>query len=235
MKLNYAKQKVAPAFTLIEVLLAVGIFAIVLLAINTVFFSALRLERATSRMVDARLPLNQAFALLRRDLQGAVPPLTNSYLLPRNFSAGGGGGFGAAAGGSLEFYTDTGTLSDAAPWGDVQKVRYELVPAADSATANGQDLVRVITRNVLANTAATEEEQLLMSDVASLEFLCYDGATWRTTWDTSSVDVGLPQAVRVRLQLATGNQPGQRSREPLELLVPLTTVLLTNSLAGGTP
>ena len=75
-------------FTLIEVLLAVGIFAIVLFAINTVFFSALKLERATSQAVDARVPLNQAFAILRRDLQGAVQPMTNSTLLPRNFVAG---------------------------------------------------------------------------------------------------------------------------------------------------
>ena len=60
MKSNRTKRKDARAFTLIEVLLAVGIFAIVLFAINTVFFSALKLERATNRAVDARAPLNQA-------------------------------------------------------------------------------------------------------------------------------------------------------------------------------
>jgi hypothetical protein len=90
-------------------LLAVGIFAIVLFAINTVFFSALKLERATTRVVDARLPLNQAFAILRRDLQGAVPPMTNSICC-RAISPGGGrsGGLGSAQAGSLEFYTATG-------------------------------------------------------------------------------------------------------------------------------
>jgi hypothetical protein len=71
-----------------------------------------------------------------------------------------------------------------------------------------------------------------MSDVESVEFLCYNGTDWRSTWDTSSSDVGLPQAVKVRVQLATENQT-KVSREPLELLVPITTVLLTNSLAGG--
>lgn len=235
MKLNRPMRKVAPAFTLIEVLLAVGIFAIVLFAINTVFFSALRLERSTSHAVDARLPLNQAFAILRRDLQGAVQPMTNSYLLPRNFAAGGSrnGGLGAAQASSLEFYTTTGSISDDAPWGDLQKVRYELVTAADRATAKGQDLVRIITRNVLATTTVEEDEQLLMSDVENVEFLCYNGADWRNTWDTSAGDVGLPQAVRVRLQLASENPTTKLSREPLELLVPISTVMLTNSLAGG--
>ena len=55
MKSNRTTQKDGRAFTLIEVLLAVGVFAIVLFAINTVFFSALRLERATNpRAVDER-------------------------------------------------------------------------------------------------------------------------------------------------------------------------------------
>jgi type II secretion system protein J len=237
MKLNRPTRKAVRAFTLIEVLLAVGIFAIVLFAINTVFFSALKLERATSRVVDARLPLNQAFAFLQRDLQGAVPPLTNSYLLPRHFTTGGGrsGGLGSSQAGSLEFFTTTGTLSDESPWSDLQKVRYELVPAADRASAKGQDLVRVITRNILAITTEEESEQFLVGDVESVEFLCYNGTDWRNTWDTSAGDVGLPQAVRIRIQLAAENPTAKPSREPLELLVPITTVLLTNSLAGGTP
>jgi type II secretion system protein J len=221
-------------FTLIEILLAVGIFAIVLFAMNTVFFSALRLERATTRAVDARQPLNQAFATLRRDLLNAVQPLTNSTLLPRNFISGGRtSGLGSAQAGSLEFYTATGLISDDAPWGDVQKVRYELVPAANPTASQGQELVRVVTRNILATTTEDEEEQMLMGDVESVEFLCYNGTDWRTTWDTSAGDTGLPLAMRIRVQLAPENPGAKISREPIELFVPITTVALTNSLAGG--
>ena len=221
------------AFTLIEVLLAVGIFAIVLFAINTVFFSALKLERATTRAVDERAPLNQALAMLRRDLQGAVQPMTNSYVLTRDFKSGAQGGFGAKAGASLEFYTTTGVINDDDAWGDVQKIRYELVEAADRTTAKGKELVRVITRNILPTTTAQEEEQSLVSNVESIEFLCYNGSDWRSTWDTTTGDVGLPLAVRVRIQLASENPEVKLSRQPLELLVPITTVALTNQLAGG--
>jgi type II secretion system protein J len=234
MKLNRPTKKAESAFTLIEVLLAVGIFAIVLFAMNTVFFSALRLERATNRVVDERQPLNQAFAVLRRDLLGTVQPMTNSTLLPRNFIAGGrSSGLGSAQAGSLEFYTTTGLINDDAPWGDVQKVRYELVAAANPATSKGQELVRVVTRNILATTTEDEDEQFLMGNVESVEFLCYNGTDWRSTWDTSAGDTGLPLAVRVRVQLASENQGAKISREPLELLVPITTQALTNSLAGG--
>lgn len=234
MKIRNLKSKIRNAFTLIEVLLAVGIFAIVLFAINTVFFSALKLERATSQAVDKRAPLNQAFAILRRDLQGAVQPMTNSTLLPRHFITGGrSGGLGSDQSGSLEFYTTTGALSDDAPWSDLQKVSYELVASSDAANSKGQDLVRVITRNVLATTTEAVDEQLMMSDVESVEFLCYNGSDWRNAWDSSAGDAGLPFAVKVRVQLAPENQATKMLREPLELLVPITTVLLTNSLAGS--
>ena len=132
----------------------------------------------------------------------------------------------------MEFYTTTGVISDDVAWSDLQKVRYELVASTDRANAKGQELVRIITRNVLATATEQQDEQLLVSGVESIEFLCYNGSDWRSTWDTSSSDVGLPQAVKVRVQLASENQT-KISREPLELLVPITTVLLTNSLAGG--
>jgi type II secretion system protein J len=218
-----------------EVLLAVGIFAIVLLAINTVFFSAIRLERAVTRMVDTRQPLNRTFALLRRDLAGAVPPETNSYQLTRDFRCTmARGSMSSAASASLEFFTTTGVISDELPWGDLQRVRYELVSPPAPASAGGLDLVRRVARNVLALNADEEEEQFLMSEVARLEVLCFDGASWRETWDTTAGDTGLPLAVRVRVQLANTNNPNAVLRnEPLELFVPITTEMLTNQLAGG--
>jgi len=234
MKSNRTTTIDACAFTLIEVLLAVGIFAIVLFAINTVFYSALKLERSTSRAVDARAPLNQALAILRRDLQGAVQPMTNSYVLRRDFRIGTkSGSLALSQSLGLEFYTTTGSISEVAPWGDVQKVRYELTEAADRTRAKGMELVRTVTRNVLPTTTALEAEQSLVTEIASLEFLCYNGSNWRNTWDTTAGDVGLPLAVRVRIQLASDNPSAKSSREPLELLVPITTMSLTNQLAGG--
>ena len=45
-------QPSAPGFTLIEALLAIGIMAVVLVAVNAVFFSALRLRDRASAAVD---------------------------------------------------------------------------------------------------------------------------------------------------------------------------------------
>src|SRR5215472_15632853 len=62
------------AFTLIELLLAITIFSIVLIAMNTVFYAALRLRNNTAEALDEALPLQRAVAVIQRDLANIVPP-----------------------------------------------------------------------------------------------------------------------------------------------------------------
>ena len=232
---NPPTRTAARAFTLIEVLLAIGIFAIVLVAINTVFYGALRLRAATTRAVDQAVPLNQAFAILRRDLLGAAPPGTNGALAGEFKSGTVSGTLGLGQNNGLEFCTTSGVINDDAPWGDLQRVVYELRDPAIRTDGAGKDLIRSVTRNLLATTTPEVTEQLLLGGVERLEFLCYDGADWRETWDLSAGDVGLPSAVRVRILLAANNGPSAANRQPMELLVPLVTQANTNQtqVAGG--
>jgi general secretion pathway protein J len=220
-------------FTLIEILLAVAVFAIVLLGVNTVFYSALRLERSTHRLLDERLPLNHALATLRRDLQGAVQPDSNGVFICDYKSGAARGGFASSPSGSLEFCTTTGRPGKDAPWADLQRVKYELTEPTNAAAGGGMDLVRVVTRNLLPVTTEETDEQWLMGGIESVEFLGYNGTEWRDTWDSSSGDAGLPQAVRVRVQLALPENRKTTRREPLELFVPLTTQARTNPVTGG--
>jgi prepilin-type N-terminal cleavage/methylation domain-containing protein len=57
----------ARAFTLIEMILAVGIAAIVMLAVSGVFFTALHLRNTTQALVDAETPVDTTFTLLSLD------------------------------------------------------------------------------------------------------------------------------------------------------------------------
>ena len=141
---------------------------------------------------------------------------------------------GEAGSAGLDFYTSTGTISDKAPWGDLQEVFYELKAPTDR-NERGMDLVRCLNRNLLATTTQTPEIQRLMGNVQTLEFECYDGTQWRNTWDTSSGDTNLPATVRVRIQLAA--RPGEeasKTARPLEMLVPLVSQTRTNLTTGGT-
>lgn len=221
------------AFTLIEVILAVGIFAIVLVAINTAFFAALKLRQKTSEALERRLPLDHALSVIRRDLMNAVPPggvLAGDF---RNGNSGGAAssssksssaaganrGLGTAQNGGLDFFTSTGNLRDDAPWGDIQEVNYQLQEPADRLHTYGRDLVRTVTRNLLATAAQVADVQRLVGNVETLDFFFFDGTQWRNDWDTTAGDTGLPQAVRVRIQLASADGPSPRGAQPMEMVV----------------
>jgi len=230
---NYGSN--ADAFTLIEILIAVAIFGIVLVAINTVFYSGLHLQRATTRMLDESAPVQQAFAMMRRDLRGAILPPTNSAFGSWFKSGADNQSFGSSSDATLEFYTTTGTLRHENPWSDLQRVSYQLTNSTDRTTLQGRDLMRVVTRNLMPTGVEESELEYVMSGVESMEYECFNGTEWSKTWDTELEDAGLPQAVRVRLLMINTNAVNSILREPLELLVPIVTQSRTNAtqVAGG--
>lgn len=223
-------------FTLIEMLLALAICAIVLVAVNGVFATAVRLRDKTSEAVEEALPVNRALNALCRDLKGTVGPggyLAGDFKCGVQATGATMGLSGEAGNAGLDFYTATGTITDKDPWGDVQEVFYELKAPSDR-NQTGMDLVRCINRNLLATTTQTPDIQWLMGNIQTLEFDCYDGSQWRNTWDTSTGDTNLPVAVRVRIQLAARAGQESGTEQPIEMLVPLVSQGRTNSAAGGT-
>jgi len=217
MNLRTSIRSATSGFTLVELILAVGVAAIVLAAINGVFFSAMRLRDSTTRAVEASLPLQRAVDLLRRDLQNAMPPLTNG-VFSGTFKAGQVLSTGLNQPVDLELCTTTGALKENEPWGEVQRVDYSLRPPSD-ASAVGKDLIRSVTRNLLSTVPASPDDQSLLGGVESIEYACYDGYQWRGDWDTSVTDTNLPSAIRVRIRLA--GPPGGTAPEPIEFTVPV--------------
>lgn len=218
------------AFTLVEVLLALAICAIVLVAINAVFATAVRLRDRTSAGIDENLPVERTLEVLTRDLKGTVGPrgfLAGDFKCGAQAMGASMGLSGEAGGTGLDFFTDTGMISDKAPWGDLQEVLYELKAPTDRNQA-GMDLVRCVNRNLLAITTQTPEIQTLLSHVETVDFDCYDGSLWRNTWDTSAGDTNLPTAVRIRIKMVANPGEDAAKKAPLELLVPLVTVTWAN-------
>jgi len=215
-------------FTLIEMLLAVAICAIVLVAINGVFATAVRLRDKTSDAVDSALPVTRALDIMERDLRGTVGPggsMAGDFKCGAQAMGATMGLSGEAGNAGLDFFTSTGALSDRTPGGDLQEVFYELKAPTDRNQA-GMDLVRCVDHNILATTTQTPEIQSLMRGVQSLQFDCYDGTQWQPMWDTSAGYTNLPLAVRIRIQLA--GPPGAGNQQPLEAIVPLVTQTSTN-------
>jgi type II secretory pathway pseudopilin PulG len=216
------------AFTLIEMVLAIGVSAMVLIAVNTALFASLRLRDATSNAVDAAAPVDQAVSFIRRDLQCLVTTTNGtSKVLSGGFKAGNVSSPGVPGAVAVEMYTATGVLSDNVPWADIQRVTYEL-KQPNNRDAVGLDLYRSVVRNLLTLTTPDVEDQFMLSGVQDIRFACFDGAIWQDNWDTAGVTstyTNLPLAVRVDIQMAGNNAANANL---IELVVPIDVQVRTN-------
>ena len=213
-------------------ILAIGIAAIVLIAVNAVFFTSLHLRDATSDLVDAATPIDSAMTFLKRDLQCCVTPTNGTSKV---FSGGFRVGDNIASAGisdpvAIEMFTATGALSDRQPWGDIQRVTYELKNST-TPSAPGKDLYRSVVRNLLPVSTPAVDDQLMLTGVASVKFSGYDGAQWQSAWDTTAAmaaNTNLPLAVRVEIQMA-----GNPNAQPVEIVVPIDSVARTNAVLAS--
>ncbi|HEX4120583.1 MAG TPA: type II secretion system protein GspJ [Verrucomicrobiae bacterium] len=218
-------------FTLIEMLIAVSIFSILLVAIHTVFYTAMHLRNTASDALEATLPVEQALNVMQHDLAnictttnstngGFLGPLQSSptNMLPNQIGP--------------DFYTTGGELDGMVPWGNVEKIDYLLAASTNGYRGPGRDLIRAVTHNLLplAQPAQPDEEHTLLSGVQNLTFLYYDGTTWETSWDTTQ-QTNLPNAIKVQIQLAA--QQGMIAQAaPLELVIPVDVLLNTNPISA---
>jgi general secretion pathway protein J len=223
-------------FTLIELMLAIVIFAVVLTAINGVFFGAMRLRNKTTAMLERSVPVAQAMTIIRRDLMGIVAP---NGLLSGSLKTGAAtGGLGQET--SLEFFSNTAALDELAPWGEIQRISYALRdPTNRLSRGLGKDLVRLVTRNLLPTAQEVVEEEGLMNDVTALEFGFYDGTQWRTSWDSTTETTVLPKAIRLILSTAPEEEEGvpgalsQRTGPTIQLVVPVVVNVSTNQVSDN--
>jgi type II secretion system protein J len=221
---NNRKFSGSHGFTLMELLIATMIAAVVLAAMNTAFYAALHLRSSTSSAVENSIPLNHAVSILKADLRGIL--ITGGLMAGPVESPGTENVNNQPT--LLDIYTTTGVIRDDLPWGDVQKVSYLLKNPAGVSRPVGQDLVRAVTRNLLAPTQPDLSEQSLLSGVNLLQFSFYDGTNWQTTWDSTNAVAPIPQAIKVEIEFAKADSGGQ-DRLPIEIVVPVVTQAQTNN------
>jgi type II secretion system protein J len=225
-------------FTLIEVLLALVVLAIVMVVVHSVFYSAIQLRNKAEQAFTDAVPLQHTLAVIKRDLENiTVPGGTLSGTFQTTLTTGSSSTAALAHNGQQcgpVFYTAAGTLDDNQPWSEMRKVTYYLMPPTNNNP--GLDLVRSVTRNLLPVATEEYQDQVLMSGVNNLELEYYDGNTWQTTWDSTTTTLTtssntLPKAVKIELTLVT-DEHGTPAGTPIEMVVPIVVEASTNSTSS---
>jgi type II secretion system protein J len=200
-------------FTLLEVILATGAAAVAILAVQSVFSSAVRLRNLTQERSLEELALHRTLEVVQRDLSALMPP---GGSFAGELQSGVDFGFSDPLAGtpiSPDLFTASGRIDPWSPFGDVQRVRYTLV------TAQGGlgyfDLVREASRNLLPTLEDEFDSQVLLRDVSGAGFEFFDGTEWTETWDSAAAG-GLPAAARFWV---TRGESQALNDDPVEVVV----------------
>ena len=188
-------------FTLLELIIATAMVAMLTLALYTGLVTAFRAQALASRQGDATRQAKAALDLIEQDLRSILPPKDGGLAGPflgQDVGVGGDAGI-------IDFYTlgsDYGRTDT--PLGDgFRHVKYALLADGTITTAGkpANMLVRGVVRAV-ANTAEGDpENETLARNVAELTVRYYDGAAWYDTWDSTQQSNGLPLAVELTIAI----------------------------------
>jgi prepilin-type N-terminal cleavage/methylation domain-containing protein len=209
-------------FTLVELLLA----STVMLMIAAGVYSAMRMAfKARDRALAAAGPARSAeiaMDVIRRDLESALPPkglLSGQFLgrvgtetpdtaeaefyamSPRPKIEATSASHDRAARGASS--TDR---QDPTTFGGIRRVDLLVAP---TSSGGAPALVRRITRNLLAPTEPTPDEEVICRGVTEFTIRYYDGFQWTTDWDSTQYGDVLPLAVEVTLAVAGPADPTQ--------------------------
>lgn len=183
-------------FTLIEVLVAVSLLAIVLTAIYGIFggvnSAKLRLDSDSADYHLARV----VFDRLGRELHGAYYRTGDQTTMFR-------GGVNVQNEPFLELTTTAVTLLSDSGSG-ISEVRYRLAPDQDADAGNKKVLLRGERSRQSATAPLDDRMMRLGPNVASLTLRFYTGGRWLEQWDARQS--GLPQLVEISLVVGQDEQ-----------------------------
>ncbi|HUU11374.1 MAG TPA: type II secretion system protein GspJ [Phycisphaerae bacterium] len=190
------------AFTLLEMLVAAAITAVLAGSLYATLHIAFTARRSATRAVEEIRQVELALEWLRADVQAAVVP---SGILAGPFVGEASTGASGRAADALLLHCTAAASEAVEGTGDVRQV--ELVcEQEDDGTA--MVLVRRVTANLLAPTTREPHEEVLCRDVYAFALRYFDGTDWLDAWDSTTQDNLLPLAVEVTLTLARA-QPSE--------------------------
>lgn len=217
----------SPRFTLLEVLGALLLSAVLMAGLLGAFHTSLRSRERTQGTVQTDAQMRRTLATIARDVENARVP---GGVLTGVFS-GEEDSDGDIRMDTLEFATTANDSRDGVDGGDTLRVLYSLEQPED-ADEPGMELQRAVWSNMLDENEE-ETEEVLLTAVRSLEITYFDADadSWLDNWEAGQKDStqkGLPAAVRLVLERYAMDDEDEDVEEDerrlitTELLIPTT-------------
>jgi prepilin-type N-terminal cleavage/methylation domain-containing protein len=211
-------QSTRSAFTLLELIVAMSLMVVVSSCLYSALYTGFRAYRTAQAAMDPTAAAINVIELIKRDIGGVLPP---GGTLAGAFIGTDSGGLRGVDADSLEFYTThvyvddtqwTGSAVNTPLVGGIGKVA--LLLEEDSEKKDGTYLLlRQVTTDLLAPREMEPEEQVLCSNVVSLNFRYFDGTGWVDSWDSTADANSLPLAVEVDIEVAHKDKYNSNTRE----------------------
>ena len=194
------------AFTLLELLLAVAIAAVLAVSLMSALHIAIRARNTAEAALRPGRGAEAALAFVRADLESALPP---RGVFAGTFSGTDWRDSQGRPADSVVFYTaGPAPMYAGGSGGDIKKV--EITPATLLGSGE-RALLRRVSTNLLSPVLRDPDEEILGRGVVSFNLRYFDGTVWLDYWDSSAQEDVLPLAVEVTLEM----EPADPARDPL--------------------
>jgi general secretion pathway protein J len=181
-------------FTLLELLIAIALLAILATALYGTYFSLVKGREAADNGMEARRELRSTLDLLRREINSAIYIRGNQR---HRFVVEDRDSFGRPAS-NLAFTAIAAPQTGGVPVSDQLDVRYEIV---------ARDKKLLLTRQAKDLYYSAEAARYpQMEAVEGFLVECRSGDKWVKSWDTA-LNRALPAAVRITVTVLDGDKP----------------------------
>ena len=182
-------------FTLLELIVAMAMVAVLVTSLYASLRIAFKAKKSAEDAVEPPRTAELAMEFLRGDLQNTIGP---TGLLAGSFVGSHGTDDRGRNADDLIFYSTADAADHPSANGEIKNIELTVTQQPGSSD---HVLVRKVTRNLLSQTAATPDEEVLCRHVGGLSLRYFDGTQWQDTWDSTQESDTLPAAVEVTLEL----------------------------------
>ena len=201
--MNYLSRQSVKGFTLLELLVAMSIMAVITTAMYSTLYIAFRAKDSLENAVAPYADINAVFDIIRSDLICAVDPSMNL--------AGPFVGLESATNdnSSISFFTSNYMSGNDEIACDIYQTEYSLEKYDQW---EGYALVKNSATNLLSQSEVQAKTEILCRGIKSFEIEYYDGVSWTTSWDSENMTYTLiPPLVKIRIEKLIN--PGKDQKE----------------------